>query len=100
MPRSGERRPGRPADPSRVTAARMLVLSLLAAVVVGVGAGVAEACAGGPYLYAGLAGDRRVAGIGATITPAPAGFDVRAGHVAGWVGVGGPGQGPNGTDEW
>lgn len=78
----------------------MLVLSLLAAVVVGVGAGVAEACAGGPYLYAGLAGDRRVAGIGATITPAPAGFDVRAGHVAGWVGVGGPGQGPNGTDEW
>jgi hypothetical protein len=25
---------------------------------------------------------------------------VKAGHVAGWVGVGGPGLGPNGTDEW
>jgi hypothetical protein len=26
--------------------------------------------------------------------------EVAAGHVAGWVGVGGPGQGVNGTDEW
>jgi hypothetical protein len=26
--------------------------------------------------------------------------DVKGGHVAGWVGVGGPGLGPNGTDEW
>jgi hypothetical protein len=26
--------------------------------------------------------------------------DVKAGHVAGWVGVGGPGLGPNKTDEW
>jgi hypothetical protein len=25
---------------------------------------------------------------------------VADGHVAGWVGVGGPGEGPNGTDEW
>ena len=33
--------------------------------------------------------------ITATRTPS-----VAAGHVAGWVGVGGPGQGPNGTDEW
>jgi hypothetical protein len=26
--------------------------------------------------------------------------DVKAGHVAGWVGVGGPGLGPHKTDEW
>jgi hypothetical protein len=25
---------------------------------------------------------------------------VESGHVAGWVGVGAPGQGPNGSDEW
>jgi hypothetical protein len=25
---------------------------------------------------------------------------VTAGHVAGWMGVGGAGEGPNGTDEW
>jgi hypothetical protein len=27
-------------------------------------------------------------------------FDVPNGHVAGWVGVGGPGEGPRGTNEW
>jgi hypothetical protein len=32
-----------------------------------------------------------------TLTRAPT---VVAGHVAGWVGVGGPGQGPNGGDAW
>jgi hypothetical protein len=25
---------------------------------------------------------------------------VNAGHVAGWIGVGGPGQGPGGSDQW
>jgi hypothetical protein len=29
-----------------------------------------------------------------------AAFNVLAGHVAGWVGVGGPGKGPNHSDEW
>jgi hypothetical protein len=63
--------------------------------------GAAFACSGRAYVYAGIAGTARVAGVGARITPAaPAGFAVRAGHVAGWVGVGGPGEGPNGTDEW
>ena len=38
---------------------------------------------------------RRAATI--SITRAPS---VHAGHVAGWVGVGGPGQGANGSDEW
>jgi hypothetical protein len=60
----------------------------------------AFACGAGSYTYAGIAGGSTVSGIGARITPAATGFDVVAGHVAGWVGVGGPGEGPNGTDEW
>ena len=37
--------------------------------------------------------------MGATIAPTAA-PSVRDGHVDGWVGVGGAGLGPNGTDEW
>ena len=45
-------------------------------------------------------GSRQLAsGVAATIAPtAPP--SVRDGHVDGWVGVGGVGLGPNGTDEW
>jgi hypothetical protein len=60
----------------------------------------AFACSAGSYTYAGVAGQTPVSGIGARITPAATGFNILAGHVAGWVGVGGPGQGPNGSDEW
>lgn len=63
-------------------------------------AGPATACNEGSYVYAGLAGQTRVAGVGAQITPAEGSFDVLAGHVAGWVGVGGPGEGVHGQDEW
>ena len=56
-------------------------------------------CGTGGYSYAGLASPAHAFGIGATVTPL-AGFDVLSGHVAGWVGVGGPRQGPNGADEW
>ena len=38
-------------------------------------------------------------GVGATIAPT-ATPSVRDGHVDGWIGVGGAGLGPNGTDEW
>jgi hypothetical protein len=38
-------------------------------------------------------------GVSATIAPTAA-PSVRDGHVDGWVGVGGPGMGPNGADEW
>src|SRR6201984_246550 len=51
------------------------------------------------YSYAGLASPSHAFGIGATVTPVGP-FNVLNGHVAGWVGVGGPGEGPNGTDEW
>jgi len=75
---------------------------LVSAALVGaafVWASSALACGNGGYTYAGVASPSRAFGIGAVITPLPA-FNVMSGHVAGWVGVGGPRQGPNGTDEW
>lgn len=51
------------------------------------------------YSYAGHQSTYRGHGVRATImlTRAP---DIEAGHVAGWIGVGGPGQGANGGDAW
>jgi hypothetical protein len=59
----------------------------------------ALACGTAGYSYAGIAAPSQAFGIGATVTPLD-GFDVVSGHVAAWVGVGGPRKGPNGTDEW
>jgi hypothetical protein len=56
-------------------------------------------CHAATYSYAGLESRVVPRGVAAAIAPtaAPA---VRDGHVAGWVGVGGYGVGPGGTDEW
>lgn len=56
------------------------------------------ACGNGGYSYAGVSSVDSRAGVSAAITVlrAPA---VTLGHVAAWVGVGGKGLGPNGT-EW
>ena len=59
----------------------------------------ASACGEGGYSYAGVGAPTSGSGISAVITPIGP-FAVPNGHVAGWVGVGGPGEGPNGTDEW
>jgi hypothetical protein len=59
----------------------------------------AATCGSGGYSYAGLAAPTHAFGIGATVTPL-ATFSITSGHVAGWVGVGGPGEGPGGKDEW
>ena len=53
----------------------------------------------GGYSYAGNQASYRGHGVRATITMTRA-PSVEAGHVAGWVGVGGPGQGANGEDAW
>jgi hypothetical protein len=53
----------------------------------------------GGYTYAGHQAVGAAHGVRATITQVRA-PEVAAGHVAGWVGVGGPGQGVDGTDEW
>jgi hypothetical protein len=57
------------------------------------------ACGTSGYAYAGLGASRRAYGVAATLQ-AVAAPQVVSGHVAGWVGVGGPGAGPNGADEW
>jgi hypothetical protein len=57
------------------------------------------ACGSSGYAYAGLGASHRAYGV-ATWLQAAAAPQVLSGHVAGWVGVGGPGAGPNGSDEW
>jgi hypothetical protein len=72
------------------------VVALAAAVL----APAALACPKG-YSYGGLYSDSKASGIAATISmlDRPSVFG-STGHVAGWVGVGGPGLGPGGEDEW
>jgi hypothetical protein len=84
-----------------VSVSRRVLLLACAAAAVAVLPGVALAAGCGPrgYAYAGLALRQAQFGIGASLT-AIAPPVVQSGHVAGWVGVGGPGQGPNGSDEW
>jgi hypothetical protein len=59
----------------------------------------AGACGGKPYAYAGVSATTRAFGVSAALT-ALAPPHVGNGHVAAWVGVGGRGLGPNGSDEW
>jgi hypothetical protein len=49
--------------------------------------------------YAGLQSQHTAHGVSATITPLAA-PTVSDGHIAGWIGVGGTQEGPNGTAEW
>lgn len=83
----------------RLLAAVTAVLALVASSAAPAGAGSAASCGDRAYTYAGYAASRRAHGASAMITAiaAPA---VASGHVAAWVGVGGPGQGPKGADEW
>ncbi len=80
---------------------RLLVATVLSvAAALGVSAAPAMACGSdGGYSYAGVSAQTHAFGVRAEVTPLN-GFDVVSGHVAGWVGVGGPGQGPGGRDEW
>ncbi len=86
----------------------LLVLVASASALAGVGEEPAgangQACGAGAngsqgYAYAGHQATRVAHGIRATITPTSP-PRVAAGHVAGWIGVGGPGQGANGETLW
>jgi hypothetical protein len=84
---------GREVDP----VARLVFAFGAAAVSVFGLAGSAEGVGG--YSYGGAASRSAAGAVVATVTP----YDlehVRSGHVAAWVGVGGPGLGPGGIDEW
>jgi hypothetical protein len=89
-----------------MTRRRLLILAasavaLTAAFLAGAPATHAEAsgCGVAPYSYAGWQARDTAAGVAAIVTPleVPA---VENGHVAAWVGVGGVGEGPDGTDAW
>jgi hypothetical protein len=83
----------------RLLAAATAVLALVSSSAAPAVAGGAASCGDRAYTYAGYAASGRAHGASAVLTPlaAPA---VVNGHVAAWVGVGGPGQGPKGADEW
>jgi len=100
------------ADPVQVKRNALLGVALAlivaggAAALVGSPTAVANAqsCGAGAngsqgYAYAGHQATRVSHGIRATITPTAA-ANVISGHVAGWIGVGGPGQGANGQTLW
>jgi len=59
----------------------------------------ARSCGARGYAYAGVMAQGGVYGVSANVA-ALARPLVERGHVAAWVGVGAPGQGPGGTDEW
>src|SRR5262245_60319708 len=59
----------------------------------------AKGCGPRGYAYAGLQSPGSAYGVSATLA-AVARPLVERGHVAAWVGVGAPGQGPGGADEW
>jgi hypothetical protein len=64
------------------------------------GAGkVAVPCGSSAYSYAGLQSDIKANGVSATlaVTEQPS---VSGGHVGGWIGLGGAGEGPGGAAEW
>lgn len=77
------------------------LLGVLATACIAASPAVASAkqCGVSEYSYAGLQGVKRAHGVRGTLVPLSA-PDVKAGHVAGWVGVGWAGGGPNGRDEW
>jgi hypothetical protein len=83
-----------------VTRARLALLAGVLALAAAAFAPAALACPRG-YSYAGLYSPSKASGIAATISmlDEPAAFGPSS-HVAGWIGVGGPGLGPHGEDEW
>ena len=83
-----------------MTRVRIALLAGVLALVAAVFVPAALACPRG-YSYAGLYSPSRASGVAATISmlASPSGADDSS-HVAGWVGVGGPGLGPRGEDEW
>jgi hypothetical protein len=79
---------------------RLLLASVFATVGAFGAAPAALACGSNGYTYAGLASATMAHGVGARLTAIGIPTVHSNGHVAGWVGVGGPGEGPNGKDEW
>lgn len=84
-------------SPSRFTWA--LCAALAAACAVAAPSRAADSCGWSGYSYAGMSATAPAHGIAARLTAVSA-PSVENGHVAAWVGVGGSGAGPGGSDEW
>jgi hypothetical protein len=84
---------------ARLAAPIALVAAALALLPAPAAAKPAAPCGHAGYSYAGLGGLTAVGGVAATIrlNNAP---QVAAGHVAAWVGLGGYGAGPQGSNAW
>lgn len=88
---------------ARLVAAVLCVFVLAALVGATTTASASRTCLNGAdaqgYSYAGHQSAHRGHGVRATIelTREP---QIASGHVAGWIGLGGPGQGANGGDAW
>jgi hypothetical protein len=78
---------------------RALAGALAAACLAAAPSPAAAVCGWPGYSYAGLESANPVLGVAATISSLRA-ARVESGHVAAWVGVGGEGAGPGGSDEW
>jgi len=78
---------------------RTLVAAVALAAVIAFATPAQAARCGKSYSYAGLVSARPANGVRATLEALTV-PRVSSGHVAGWVGVGGPGAGPNGETEW
>jgi hypothetical protein len=75
-----------------------ILLVVLGALLATASPAAAVTCAP-PYSYAGLANATGGHGVRATLTSVKT-PTVQQGHIGAWVGVGGPGMGPNGEDAW
>ena len=76
------------------------ITAAVAAVALGSGAARALACGNSQgYSYTPIGSSSDAFGISAQIAQTSP-FDILNGHVAGWVGVGGKGEGPYGSSEW
>ena len=84
--------------PRLARTSRLLAATAVALVVL-TSASAASACSGGGYGYAGLIGADPSRGVRATVSAVSL-PRVDSGHAAAWVGVGGPGAGPDGENEW
>jgi len=71
----------------------------VAAFVAVCGTASALACGSNGYTYSGVEARSLAFGVSVDVT-AVADYAFPRGHVAAYVGVGGPGQGPGGTNEW
>ncbi|MGN6432022.1 MAG: hypothetical protein ACTHNB_15025 [Gaiellaceae bacterium] len=82
-----------------LTVLMTLALTLVATSVADGRSARSNTCGASTYSYAGVQSETKAHGVGAILDPLQT-PNVSAGHVGAWIGLGGVGEGPHGTDEW